>query len=218
MKAALLVAACAVLLLAGTRYEAEAGGARVTLALREFKNANFVRVLVFSGAVSKPEPGQDVMIVAEDCNTRGNRLFLATKTTAGGGFEITNENVSTPWSSGVTFRARWGDELSPPITYRLPAPLYAIRVRGRIWTVSFNPYDSRTKLNGKVVELQRFSGGRWTRFKSARLKLKPSLRLGAFNHEAKFTVPERGLRLRAFLPARSAAPCWAAGTSEPFRS
>ena len=51
-----------------------------------------------------------------------------------------------------------------------------------------------------------------------RLGRKPSLKLGAYNHEAVFEVPARGLSLRAFLPAKSAAPCYLAGASDPWRS
>jgi len=50
------------------------------------------------------------------------------------------------------------------------------------------------------------------------LTLKPSLRYGAFNHEAEFSVSRRGLRLRGFLPARGAAPCWLPAATEPWRS
>jgi hypothetical protein len=126
------------------------GGQGVTLAMREFTNANRVRVLVFSGTIPNPEPNQDVEIVAEDCGVRGNRLFAATKTTNGGVFQVSNENVSTPYGSGV---------------------------------------------------------------------LKPSLDYGgAFNHEAVFTVPARGLRLRGHLPQQGAAPCWLPNSTEPWRS
>lgn len=193
----------------------------VTLALREFTNANRVRVLVFSGVVPNAEPNQDVEIVAQDCGTRGNRLFAAGRTSPGGAFQVTNENSSIPYSSGVTFRARWDGHLSAPIRYRLPAvPFYASKVpRRRAWKVQFSPSELRVKYAGKLVELQRFSDGRWVRYRTARLKLKPSLRYGgAFNHEAVFEVPRRGLRLRGYLPARSAAPCWLPNATEPWRS
>ena len=163
MRTSLALVACAVLL-AGARHDAEAGGGSVTLQLDTYKNANGVRVLVFSGAVANPEPGQDVEIVAEDCGVRGNRLFSATKTVGGGAFHVENPTgaptyASTPWSSGITFRARWNGRLSEPMEVRLPAPLYAVKVRARTWKVYFNPQDSRTRAAGKVVELQRFTGG-----------------------------------------------------------
>jgi hypothetical protein len=218
MKATTVLCVAAVVLAGATT--ALPGGQGVTLAMREFTNANRVRVLVFSGTIPNPEPNQDVEIVAEDCGVRGNRLFAATKTTNGGVFQVSNENVSTPYGSGVKFRARWNDRLSEPIQYRFPAPLYAEKVRGRrAWRVRFIPYELRVKYAGKPVELQRFSGGRWVRYRTARLKLKPSLDYGgAFNHEAVFTVPARGLRLRGHLPPQGAAPCWLPNSTEPWRS
>ncbi|MEJ7793132.1 MAG: hypothetical protein WKF65_14270 [Gaiellaceae bacterium] len=159
-------------------------------------------VHVFSGAVSDPEPGQDVEIVGEDCGVRGSRLIAATKTTAGGAFQADNQDSSTPWSSGITYRARWKGNLSAPVQYRLPAvPVYAVKVRKRVaWRVHFSPQALTVRYAGKPVELQRFSNGEWVRFQASRLTLKPSLRYGAFNHEAEFSVPRRGLRLRGYLP------------------
>ena len=70
-----------------------------------------------------------------------------------------------------------------------------------------------------MVELQRFSGGTWVRVRRARFAYRPLLEYGgAFNYEARFVVPTRGLRLRAFVPAESAAPCFLAGASPEWRS
>lgn len=215
---------CVLLASAASGSWAEASGEGVTFAIREFTNANRVRVLVFSGAVSNPEPGQDVEIVGQDCGGRGYRLIAATQTGAGGAYQAENPQQGppwayTPWSSGITFRARWNGRLSAPIQYRLPAPLSASKIPGRrAWKAHFSPQELRVGVAGRIVELQRFTGGRWVRMRTARLALRPSLKRGAFNHEAVFEVPRRGLRLRASLPARSAAPCWAAGASEPWRS
>jgi hypothetical protein len=71
---------------------------------------------------------------------------------------------------------------------------------------------------GKSVELQRQTGSGWLRVRSAPLVRKASLRWGAFNYQATFTVPTRRLRLRAYLPAASAAPCYLPGGSQPWRS
>jgi len=211
--------------LAGPRDgDAAARAENVTLGLRDFRSANGVRVHVFTGVVSSPEPRQDVEIVGQDCGLSGYRLISAAQTTAGGAFQAENPQQSPPWastpySSGITFRARWNGHLSNPIQYRLPAYPYAIKVPGRAaWKVHFGPQELRVPLAGKVVELQRFSGGRWARIQTARLELRPSLRWGPFNHEAVFTAPRRGLKLRGFLPGRSAAPCYSAGATEPWRS
>lgn len=210
--------------LAGPRHgDAAARAENVTLGLRDFRNANGVRVLVFTGVVSSPEPRQDVEIVGQDCGLSGYRLIAATETTTGGAFQAENPGqsppyASTPLTSGMTFRARWNGNLSNPVQYRLPAYPFAVKIPGAAWKVHFGPQELRVPLAGKVVELQRFSGGRWVRIQTARLKLRPSLRWGPFNHEAVFSVPRRGLRLRGFLPEGSAAPCYSAGATEPWRS
>ena len=212
--------ACAVLVAPARSTNASPKAENVTLAVRDFRNANRVLVHVFSGAVSDLEPGQDVEIVGEDCGVRGSRLIAATKTTAGGAFQADNQDSSTPWSSGITYRARWKGNLSAPVQYRLPAvPVYAVKVRKRVaWRVHFSPQALTVRYAGKPVELQRFSNGEWVRFQTSRLTLKPSLRYGAFNHEAEFSVSRRGLRLRGYLPARGAAPCWLPAATEPWRS
>jgi hypothetical protein len=68
--------------------------------------------------------------------------------------------------------------------------------------------------------LQRRSHGAWVRYRSARLAHKPLLAPGggAYNYQAVFAVPARSLILRAYLPAASAAPCYLAGASKPWRS
>ena len=59
----------------------------------------------------------------------------------------------------------------------------------------------------------------WSLYKSAPLKRKASLKLGAYNHEAVFELPARGLTLRAFVPAKTAwGSATSPGASDPFRS
>ena len=71
---------------------------------------------------------------------------------------------------------------------------------------------------GEVVELQRRVGTRWVRHRQARLVRKASFDLGAFNHQAVFEVATRGLRLRGFLPRKSALPCYRPAVTEPWRT
>ena len=71
---------------------------------------------------------------------------------------------------------------------------------------------------GKLVALQRQAGSGWVRVRAARLVRKASFRWGAFNYQARFQIPTRGLTLRAYLPAKSAAPCFLPGSSPTWRS
>lgn len=196
------------------------------MTVSQYVNANRVRTLVLAGAVASSAPGEYVEILGRDCGSRHERLITGTETVAGGRWRIENPNANPPWNytavySGTTFRARWNDQYSAPHLWRLPAQPRVTKVPGRrAWRVHMTPAtpQGRVSLNGKIVELQRLSRGRWVRVRRARLVYKPSLTFGAFNHQTVFTVPTRGLTLRAFLPAQSAAPCYAPGASQQWRS
>ena len=66
---------------------------------------------------------------------------------------------------GTTFRARWRDELSNTVTWRLPfEAVSAQRIASRrAWKVYVNPLT--IDWTGRFVELQRRSGGKWVRYK-----------------------------------------------------
>lgn len=196
----------------------------VTMVFSQYRSVNGP-VLVFSGTVATGASGETVDVLAQDCGQRDYRLIGGAQTRAGGGWQFENPEQVAPWrytrvDSGTTFRARWRGHFSDPYLWRLPAWLSVIKIPGRrAWRVLVSPPRLTTvSMQGKIVELQRWSGGRWLRYRRAPLVPKPSYDYGALNHEAVFAVPKRGLRLRAFLPARSAAPCYLAGVTQPWRS
>lgn len=195
----------------------------VTLSLSQYRNENGVGVLVFSGTVSSGSVGQTVELVGRDCGGRGYRILSETQTRAGGGWRIENPESTPPWRSfswrsGMTFRARWGDELSEPIALRLPAGIGASKIAGRrAWRV-FVSSSPLVPMAGRLVELQRSVGTSWVRFQRKRLVHKASFTLGPYNNEAVFPVERRGLRLRAFLPRASALPCFLPAASDPWHS
>ncbi|CAN5180920.1 hypothetical protein BH09ACT13_BH09ACT13_03520 [soil metagenome] len=204
------------------RGSAAPGADTVTLVFSQYRNVNGVLVLVFSGTVSSGAAGEEVEVVGQDCGGQGFRLIGGTQTRAGGGWQVQNPEQMPPWrwapaDSGMTFRARWKGQLSDPVVWRLPAVIGASKVPGRrAWKVFVSP--SRGTLDGRIVELQRQVGRRRVRYRRARLVHKASYDRGPFNHEAVFAVAARGLKLRAFLPAKSAAPCYLAGATEPWRT
>jgi hypothetical protein len=222
------IAALGVLFVSGlAAHGSAAPHADVTLSVSTYRNANGVLALVFSGAVSNAPPNQVVEIVGRDCGGTGFRLISSGRTRSGGGFEVENpERVfpyrSTPWQSGITFKARSSDKESEPYTLRLEAPLNVINVRGakrkwRVWTSP--PGEGTVSMKGKVVQLQRLRGATWKTIARKPLVYKPRLVNGsAFNHEAIFTVKQRGWRLRAILPAKHALPCYTTGISSQWRS
>lgn len=198
----------------------------VTLSLRQYVNANKVRVLVWYGQVSG-SGGELVEVQARDCGTKPFYTLAETKPGAGGAYEIESQNPDPPygsvrWSAAQTYRARWGDQLSEAVAGpRYPLTPWTEKVpRKRAWKVHVNSngFPLSLTLAGKAVVLQRKRGQSWSLYKSAPLKRRASLKLGAYNHEAVFDVPRRGLTLRALVPAKTAGQCHLPGTSEPFRS
>ena len=216
----------AVVVLVG--FVAGTGGAmaqsdRVTLSLSTYRDVSRGLILVFSGAVSSGAAGEDVEVVGRDCGGQGFRLISGAKTRAGGGWQVENPTTVppyrwTPVGSGMTFLARWKGQQSAPVVFRSPANVWARKVAGRrAWEVHVVPESAAAvSMAGEVVELQRRVGNRWVRYRQARLVRKASFDLGAFNHQAVFEVPTRGLRLRGFLPRRSALPCYQPAVTEPW--
>jgi hypothetical protein len=198
----------------------------VTFDLGQFINANHVRVFVFSGTVSSRAGGETVDVLGRDCGTNSDRLIAGTHSSPGGAWRVEMPPSEPPFNfvevySGTAFRARWNGDYSAPILWRLPAQPRVARIgRTRTWVVHILPATptGRVSLQNKPIELQRRSPGGWVRVRGARLVRKADLEWGAFNYQARFTVPTRGLRLRAYLPEQSAAPCYLPGASATWRS
>jgi hypothetical protein len=198
----------------------------VTLSLRQYTNDNKVKVLVWYGQVASSAAGDDVEVLGRECLTDGYRQLAATRTLPGGGWEVESlsYDVFPPAyvevHSGTTFRARWRDQLSTTISYRVPlSNIYTLELERNTWTVKVNPTPHNMKLTGRVIVLQRRAQKTWVTYKRARLAYKPTLDYGgATNYQAIFKVTAPGLQLRAYLPAKGAAPCYLAGASKPWRS
>jgi hypothetical protein len=220
--------AAALALALASGFGLERGGAAaelVTLNVGQYRNANGVLVTVFAGTVSSEAAGETVDVLGQDCGTSGWRLISGTHTRAGGGWRVENPLSEPPWRytqvhSGITYRARWNNQLSEPYPYVTPAPVYAKKVGRRAWRVYTSPPPpGNVSMKGKAVELQRLTSGSWRTVQRKPLVHRPRYQYGgAFNHEAVFKIPQRGWRLRAVLPDRSAAPCYAAGVSQEWRS
>lgn len=198
----------------------------VTLSLRQYVNANKVRVIVWYGQVSGGG-GELVEVQARDCGAKTFSTIAEARPGPGGTYEIESQSSVPPypvvrWSAAQTYRARWGDQLSTPVAGpRFPLRPWAERAsRQRAWRVHVNPngFPLGLNLTGKPVVLQRRRGESWTSYQSAPLRRKASLKHGAYNYEAVFEVPVRGLTLRAFVPAKTAGQCWLAGASDSWRS
>jgi hypothetical protein len=196
----------------------------VAMVLSQHRNQNGVLVLTFAGTVTSSASGEIVDVLGQDCGTRSFRLIQGTHTRAGGGWRVENPQSEAPyrWTpvhSGMTFKARWKNEESGTVAWRVKAPLGTVKVKGkRAWRVSTSPPTAFVTMKGKLVVLQRLRGGRWIEVQRKRLAHRPSFTKGAFNHEAVFQIPQRGWTVRALLLTKSAAPCYLAGVTEQWRT
>jgi hypothetical protein len=158
----------------------------------------------FSGVIPTRAAGESVTVMYERCGLNFSTAVAAATTQEGGVWEAA---PSVGVGSGL-FRARWNNRLSDPVRYRAPARVFFSRQRGRTFRVAV---VTEAQLGGRFVALQRLAGGRWVHVRRIRLELD-----GAY--VASFAVPRRGLRLRIFVPAKTAAPCYAAAASQTVRS
>jgi hypothetical protein len=163
-----------------------------------------VERIIFSGAIPSRAAGEYVSVMYQKCGFNFSTAIAGATTQENGVWEAA---PSIAVASGV-FRARWNNRLSSPVRYRSPAHVFFSRQRGRIFRVAVT---AEAKLGGRFVALQRLAGGRWTHVRRIRLGID-----GAYS--ATFAVPTRGLRLRIFVPAATAAPCYTASASQTVRS
>jgi hypothetical protein len=167
--------------------------------------------LRFAGSISSRAANEYVAVLHQRCGTDGvGTSVVGTQTGEGGFWEAT-------WglTAGI-FRARWMNNAgrigtSEPVTIRAPIPLSLTRLSAFRHHVSVT---AEQDMRGRVVELQRHAGGQWRLVRRARL-------VGhrgsfGFSSSATFTVRKRGLLLRAYVPAQSAAPCYAATGSDEW--
>lgn len=215
------LAAVAALCLAGTTAGATRANS-VTMSVRQYVNANKLRVLAFSGQISTTAADELVTLLGTPCTGGGVRQLAAAQTTDGGNWQVETPSPQQTFveiDSGTSIRAHWKDAESEPYLYRVGLIPYPLELKKGVVTVRVNPSPLNLKLAGKKVVLQRFSASTWQPYLTGRLKYKPTLDAygGAYNHEAVFKV-KRGLKLRALVPTASARPCFLAGASKPFKS
>jgi hypothetical protein len=207
--ALLLIAAAVAATLAST---AGAQREQVTLRMERFYDvACRCYKLRFSGTIPSGQANEYVAVVQQPCGQTGSTSIAGASTREGGFWQAETTGSYAPSGS---LRARWNNQLSEAVSHRADVPISVAQLGGgRVQVSVFSFSSSPLKLIGKVVELQRLSAGQWTRIRRARFSAR---RPGAFT--ATFTVRARGMRLRAFVPAESAAPCYAATASKAWSS
>jgi hypothetical protein len=179
----------------------------VTLEIQRFPDGR----VQFSGTIPSGQANVYVAVLAQKCGQPSFTSFTGGTTEAGGHWHAD----AYPTTSAV-YRARWKNQLSRPVTIGLKPP---VRInltklpanRFRVWLFA----DSN--LTGRFIALQRLAGGRWIHVRRARV-FSAGAAGTAVRFETTFTVRKRGLRLRIVVPAKTAAPCNTAATTDTFRS
>lgn len=169
--------------------------------------------LRFSGAISSGAENEYVAVLHQRCGVSGvGTSVVGTQTGQRGSWEAT-------WGAAAgTYRARWMDNAgrigtSDPVRFRDSVPLSLTKLSSYRQRVSVTGDQD---MKGRIVELQRYVAGRWRLVRRARL-VRPRGSFGPTS-SATFVMRRRGLQLRAFVPAKSAAPCYTPSASDQWRS
>ena len=197
---------------------------RVTLAVQRYfdpactplpgrapsQNRGGCEKLRFSGAISSNAANEYVSVLYQGCGGRATGTSLVgAQTQAGGSWEA-------EWSPAPgMYRARWRASTSAPVRFRDSVPLTLTKLNAFRHRVSVQGLHGQD-MKGRIVELQRLVAGEWRRLRRARFVADRSQ--WGVNASATFAVRRRGLALRAFVPGKSAAPCYVATASETWTS
>jgi hypothetical protein len=135
-----------------------------------------------------------------------------TQTRAGGAWEVEPVEQSQIALS-ATFRARWRNETSAPVTLRARIPVFLIPVgKGRLLFRAALGSVYQNML-GKTVLLERKRADRWVVVQTRKLRADGGAS-GAYI--SRFEV-RRGWTVRARLSRKVAAPCFGPNTSDKVR-
>lgn len=170
--------------------------------------------LRFSGRIPSARANEYVAIMAQKCGARSASAFAGASTREGGSWS------AEWWESGsATYRALWNGRLSEPVTVRVETRLtvnVTRQARGR-YHVAVLTNNSPQDMDGRIIELQRLAGGRWLAVRRVRLVARGSPGYGG-GYVAMLRVRTRGLKMRVFVPEKSAAPCFVESVSKTFVS
>jgi hypothetical protein len=169
--------------------------------------------LRFYGTISSGAPNEYVAVLYQRCESSGvGTAVVGTQTGERGLWE-------TAWgATSGTFRARWMDNAgrigsSEPVRFRGSLPLSLTKLSSYRQRVTVTGDQG---MKGRIIELQRLAAGTWRLVR--RTRLVGDRGSYGMSSSATFAVRRRGLVLRAFVPAESASPCYAATASEEWRS
>jgi hypothetical protein len=168
--------------------------------------------LRFTGTAGSA-PGEDVTVMQQRCGYSFATAVAGAQTQPGGFWEADPPNQSVIALS-ATFRARWRDTQSEPVTLRPVIPVFLIPIgKGRL-TFRTTLGGASQDMRGRIALLERRRAGKWTVVRRQKLTVDRVLFSG---YVTTFRVPPRW-KVRARIPAKSAAPCFKPNKSDTVRS
>ena len=172
--------------------------------------------ITLSGALAPARTGERIDVLAQMCGANSSRTVTTTTTTAGGAFSVairpTKNTIYTVRSRNVT---------SGGVTIRVRPRIVLSKIRARQFRVRAYAADS---LVGRSVVFRRYLAAqrKWRSVKRVVLRTRTTAVTplpGTTVSSVSFGVRLRaGFRVRAVMPAASAAPCYIAGSSPVIRS
>jgi hypothetical protein len=185
--------------------------ADVTLRVQRAEQVSGLFRYRFSGQIASSTAGEYVVVMQQRCGYSYSTAVAGAQSQEGGFWETSPENYAGIATS-ATFRARWREALSEPVTILQPIHVETRRLRAGLFAVYVSGSDEN--LTRRPVFLQRFRGGHWSGIQRGRLSRVFTSDL----FQARFTVKPRGWKLRARVPKATAGKCLAPAVSEAWTS
>jgi hypothetical protein len=167
----------------------------------------------FSGAISSGAAGEDVTVLQQVCGYPAPGTSVAGTQTRAGGTWDADPVVPALISRSATFRARWRNETSTPVTLKPQIPVYIVAIgRGRLlFTVGLGSVNQN--VFGETVLLERFRNKTWTVVQRRKLGSSGG---APGDYSTRFQV-RRGWIVRARVPRAVANPCYKPNATERVR-
>jgi len=200
-----LLAVVALSALAGSAGASPRATEAVSLAVAQVVDRNTgYKSVRFSGAVSNGGSGEDVTVLQQVCGYPAPGTAVAGAQTRGGGTWEADPTDASQISRSATFRARWRNETSAPVTLKPQILVYLVPLgKGRVLaTVGIGAVNQN--IFRKTVLLERFRNKKWTVVRRGRLGFSG----GAPGDYGVRMQAKKGWVVRLRVPRAVAAPCY----------
>jgi len=186
--------------------QVSAAGPSVTIAAGRPSMTFADKGLTLSGRVSSGKAKETVQLLGRACAKLGTAEIATVATGRGGLWRLAVRPERT-----TTYGARWGTVPSPALKVQV-LPRLKLARSGRLLPLRVT---AGVRLARRVVVLQRFDETEqtWVVVASTRLKDGGLTVAGSFLSKASFRNPGQIGRIRAFISASQAGPCYGAGSS-----